>query len=266
MTGFIGGGNMAEALIKGMLQTKKFRANEIAVSEIKEDRRSYLQKTYNINVLSSNKELLSLSNTIILAVKPQIMDQVIEEIKDSTTEDKIVISIAAGITLSYLSLKLKTKKLIRVMPNTPALVGEGMSVIAVKEKLSDKEIESVKKIFLSVGKVLEISEEQMNAVTALSGSGPAFIALFVESMIESSTKLGLSTKDAYELATQTLLGTAKLTSSGISPEKLRQMVTSPGGTTEAGLKTFEKKEFSKIVGEALEAAHKRAKELGENKK
>lgn len=266
MTGFIGGGNMAEALIKGMLQTKKFKTNEIAMSEPKQERRSYLQKTYGINVLSSNKELASLADIIILAVKPQIMDQIIEEVKDSITEGQTVVSIAAGITLSYLSSKLITKKLTRVMPNTPALVGEGMSVIAVKENFSDKEIESVKNIFLSVGKVLEIEEEQMDAVTALSGSGPAFIALFIEAMTASSMKLGLSSADADMLAAQTLFGTAKLINSGISPEKLREMVTSPGGTTEAGLRIFEKGEFSKIVSEALEAAHKRAKELGGRQK
>lgn len=266
MIGFIGAGNMAEALIKGMLQTKKFKTSEIIASEPKEDRRLYLQKTHSINVVSSNKELVSLSDIIILAVKPQIMDQVLEEVKDSITETKTVVSIAAGITLSYLSSKLKTKKLIRVMPNTPALVGEGMSVIAVKENFSTEDIVSVKNIFASVGKVLEISEEQMDAVTALSGSGPGFIASFAEAIIENSTKLGLSNKDANELTTQTLMGTAKLLSSGISPSELRKTVTSPGGTTEAGLKIFEKREFSKIIGEALEAAHKRAKELGEKKK
>jgi pyrroline-5-carboxylate reductase len=265
MIGFIGAGNMAEALIKGMLQTKKFKTSEILASEPKEDRRSYLQKTYNINTLSSNKEIVSLSDIIILAVKPQMMDQVLEEIKNSITENKTVVSIAAGITLLYLSSKLKTKKLIRVMPNTPALVGEGMSVISAKEKIPAEDIASVKNIFASVGKVIEVSEEQMDTVTALSGSGPGFIALFAEAIIENSIKLGLSSKDANELATQTLLGTAKLLSSGISPAKLREMVTSPGGTTEAGLKIFEKREFSKIVGKALEAAYKRSKELGEKR-
>ncbi len=262
MTGFIGGGNMAEALIKGMIQDSRFKIQDILVSELREDRRKYLEHTYGVKTTNSNKDIASSCNIIILAIKPQIMGQVLEEIKSAVTDDKTVVSIAAGITLSYLQSKLNTKKLIRVMPNTPALVHEGMSVMSLCECFSDKEISPIREIFMSVGKVLTLPEKYMNAVTALSGSGPAFIAFFIEAMVEGGVKSGLSKEDASELATQTLLGTARLLETGMPPEKLREMATSPGGTTAAGLKVFEEKGFKNIVLSAIDAAVKRAEELG----
>ena len=272
MTGFIGGGNMAEALIKGMVKSQPPSAArpggtseteyEIFVSEPSEERRKYLQRTYDIRTTQSNKEVVSASDILILAVKPQILDSVLDEIAGLITDEKTVVSIAAGITLSYLSARINTKKLIRVMPNTPALVQEGMSVMSLYEGFPDKDIAAVKETFMSIGKVLTMPEESMNAVTALSGSGPAFFALFVEAMIESGEQMGLRREDAAQLAVQTMCGTAKLLDTGMSPEKLRQMVTSPGGTTEAGLGVFGEKDLKGTVGEALSAARKRAEELG----
>ena len=184
MIGFIGGGNMAEALIKGVRSSEfGVRSMNIFVSEPREDRRRYLEETYKIKTTSSNKDVAASCNIIILAVKPQNIVAVLDEISDVITDEKTVVSIAAGITLSYLQSKLKTKKLIRVMPNTPALVQEGMSVLSLCECFSDKDIAAVREIFMSIGKVLTLPEKYMNAVTALSGSGPAFIALFIEGMI-----------------------------------------------------------------------------------
>ncbi|MDP3049342.1 MAG: pyrroline-5-carboxylate reductase [Thermodesulfovibrionales bacterium] len=260
--GFIGGGNMAEALIKGMIQDSRFKIQDIFVSEPRDDRREYLEQTYGVRTTNSNKDIASSCNIIILAVKPQIMGQVLEEIKSAVTDDKTVVSIAAGITLSYLQSKLNTKKLIRVMPNTPALVHEAMSVMSLCECFSDKDINPVREIFMSIGKVLTLPEKYMNAVTALSGSGPAFIAFFIEAMVEGGVKSGLSKENASELAIQTLLGTARLLETGMPPEKLREMVTSPGGTTAAGLKVFEEKGFKNIVLSAIDTAVKRAEELG----
>ncbi|MCX5718273.1 MAG: pyrroline-5-carboxylate reductase [Nitrospirae bacterium] len=263
MTGFIGGGNMAEALIKGIVKSSRLGVkNEIIVSEPREERRRYLEQTYGVKTTNSNKDIASSCNIIILAVKPQIMEQVLEEIKSAVTDDNTVVSIAAGITLSYLQSKLNTKKIIRVMPNTPALVHEGMSVMSLCECFSDKDINPVRGIFMSVGKVLTLPEKYMNAVTALSGGGPAFIAFFIEAMIEGGVKSGLNKEDAYELAIQTLLGTARLLETGMPPEKLREIVTSPGGTTAAGLKVFEEKGLKDIVLGATGAAAKRAEELG----
>jgi pyrroline-5-carboxylate reductase len=259
MIGFIGGGNMAEALIKGMVQSGM---KDIIVSEPREDRRSYLERTYGTKTTSDNKEVVRQSAIVILAVKPQNMDDVTSEIAQFITGEKLVVSIAAGITLPYLTSRLKTSKIVRVMPNTPALVQEGMSVLSMCECIHDKEMAVVRGIFMSVGKVLVLPEKYMDAVTALSGSGPAFVALFAEAMIAAGIKIGLSDDNASELAIQTVIGTAKLLETGMPPDKLREMVTSPGGTTAAGLKVFEEKGLKEMVHSVIEAAATRSKELG----
>lgn len=261
MIGFIGGGNMAEAIIKGVRSQESRVRRDIIVSEPKEERRKYLEQSYGIKTTNSNKEVASSCNIIILAIKPQNMAEVLNEITDVITEEKTVVSIAAGITLSYLQSKLKTKKLIRVMPNAPTIVQEGMSVMSLCECFSDKDIAIVRDIFMSIGKVLTLPEKYMNAVTALSGSGPAFIAFFIEAAIAAGEKMGLSKDHASELAIQTLIGTARLLDEGMPPEKIREMVTSPGGTTAAGLKIFEEKGIKDIVYDAMLAAKKRAEEL-----
>ncbi len=259
MTGFIGGGKMAEALIKGMAgQGKK----DILVAEPLEERRLWLENSYGVRTTGANKEVAKSCGIIILAVKPQNMAAVLDEIADSIAEDKTVVSIAAGITLAFLQERLKTRKLVRVMPNTPAIVQEGMSVLSLCECFSESDIAAVREIFMSVGKVLTLPEKYMNAVTALSGSGPAFVALFAEALTEAGVKMGLGGENASVLALQTLVGTAKLLESGMSPEQLRVMVTSPGGTTAAGLKIFEEKGLKNIVADVLQAAVKRAEELG----
>ncbi len=262
MIGFIGGGNMAEALVKGLKTSKPKLANEMIVSEPLGERRKYLELTYGIKTTSDNKEAALTSEIIILAVKPQNMEDVLTEISPIITDQKTVVSIAAGISLSYLKSKLKTSRLIRVMPNTPALVMEGMTVISLCSCLPMTIVAPVRDIFMSVGKVMTLPEKYMDSVTALSGSGPAFIAFFVESLIAGAEKIGMSSDSASELAIQTLIGTSRLIESGVPPAKLREMVTSPGGTTAAGLKTFEEKGFQAIVAEALEAALIRAGELG----
>jgi pyrroline-5-carboxylate reductase len=259
MTGFIGGGNMAEALIKGMTSQGM---KDIFVAEPAEEKRLQLGRTYGIRTTGSNMEVVSACEIIVLAVKPQNMGAVLDEISEGVTEDKTVVSIAAGITLAYLGSKLRTTKLIRVMPNTPAIVQEGMSVMSLCDCFYGREVDMVKSILMSVGRVLLLPERYMDAVTALSGSGPGFIALFVEALTESGVAMGIGKPDAATLAVQTLLGTAKLLDTGMSPEKLRAMVTSPGGTTAAGLKVFEENNLMSIVGNALGAARRRAEELG----
>jgi len=262
MIGFIGGGNMAEALIKGIRGQGLGAGEEIIVSEPNEERRRYLEQTYRVRTTQYNKEVASFCDIIILAVKPQNMEAVLGEIADVIDDTKTVVSIAAGITLSYLQARLKTTKIIRVMPNTPALIQEGMSVYSLCECFTGSEVNIVKSILMSIGRVIALPERHMDAVTAVSGSGPAFIALFIEAMIEAGDKLGLNRNDAAELAVQTVVGTAKLLDTGMSTENLRQMVTSPGGTTAAGLKVFEEKGLKPIVFEALLAAKNRAEELG----
>lgn len=259
MIGFIGGGNMAEALIKGMVQSGM---KDIMVSEPRDERRLYLEKTYSVKAAHDNKEAVRKCTIIILAVKPQNMDDVTAGISDLISPDKLIVSIAAGITLSYLTSRLKTSRIIRVMPNTPALVQEGMSVLSLCECIPDKDMSIVRDIFMSVGRVLVLPEKYMDAVTAVSGSGPGFIAYFVECMTEAGVKVGLGSHDASELAIQTLIGTAKLLETGMPPDKLREMVTSPGGTTAAGLKAFEEKGFKDVISAVIQAAVERSKELG----
>jgi pyrroline-5-carboxylate reductase len=179
-------------------------------------------------------------------------------------EEKTIVSIAAGITLSYLSTRLKTRKIVRIMPNTPALIQEGMSVMSMCECINGKDIEVIRDIFMSVGRLLTLPEKYMDAVTALSGSGPAFISYFVEAMIEGGVSRGLSEDNANALVVQTLLGTARLLDTGMNPSKLRGMVTSPKGTTAAGLAVFEEKGLKEIVVAAIAAATERAKELGKS--
>ncbi len=259
MIGFIGGGNMAEALIKGMTMEGM---KDIIVAEPREERGQELVRRYGILATQANSSVVSSCSIIILAVKPQNMESVIDEIAADIDHSKTVVSIAAGITLSYLQSRLKTDKIVRVMPNTPALVQEGMSVMSLCECFTGKEINIIRSIFMSVGRVMALPERFMDAVTAVSGSGPAFIALFLEAMIDAGSNMGLSRDDATELAVQTAVGTAKLLDGGMSPERLRQMVTSPGGTTAAGLKVFEEKELKNTVSDALHAAKNRAQELG----
>lgn len=257
--GFIGGGNMAEALIRGITSEGR---KDILVSEPRDDRRDYLMKSYGIETTDSNRNVVSSCNIIILAVKPRNMDEVLNEIGSEVDDTKTVVSIAAGVTLDYLTSKLNTKKLLRVMPNTPALVQEGMSVISMCDCFAGSEIGTVRDIFMSVGKVITLPEKYMNTVTALSGSGPAFFVLFTEAMIDAGIKNGLSEDDAAALVTQTLVGTVKLLETGMPLQQLREMVTSPGGTTAAGLEAFEEKGLGDIVSSAIDAAIKRADELG----
>jgi len=259
MIGFIGGGNMAEALIKGILRSGK---KDVFVSEPRDERRSYLEQTYRIQTTSDNREICRKCPLVILAVKPQNMDEVTAEISGFLSGTALVISIAAGITLAYLSQRLKTQRIIRVMPNTPALVQEGMSVLSMCECIQDGELAPVREIFMSVGRVIVLPEKYMDAVTAVSGSGPAFYALFAEKMIEAGTAQGLTAGDASELAIQTMIGTARLLETGMPPARIREMVTSPGGTTAAGLRVFEERDLASLVRAAIESAAQRSRELG----
>lgn len=250
---------MAEAMIKGMTS---HGMKEILVSEPREERRQYLESQYNVSTTADNKKLASACSIVILAVKPQNMDAVADEIKGTITEDNTVVSIAAGITLTYLTSKFNTKKIIRVMPNTPALVQKGMSVMSLCECFSDNDIMVVRDILMSIGEVITLPEKYMDAVTAVSGSGPGFIAFFIEAIILAGVKAGLSEDDSRTLAVQTAIGTAGLLDTGMSPSKLREMVTSPGGTTAAGLKSLDEAGLGKTVESAIEAAKNRSEELG----
>lgn len=259
MIGFIGGGKMAEALIKGLI-TQGNRS--LFVSEILADRRRYLETTYGIKTTADNKDVAATCSILILAVKPQDMATVLDEIAQTVTVDKTVVSIAAALTLEFFQQRLKTPKIVRVMPNTPVLVQEGMTALAFSDDYPDRDKAIVQKLFMSVGKVIVLPEAQMNAIAALSGSGPAFIALFVEALIAAAVHMGLTEKQATQAAIQTVIGTAALLKTGMTPEQLRTMVASPNGTTIEGLKVFDELGLQKLVNAALQASLKRADELG----
>ncbi|KKK98120.1 hypothetical protein LCGC14_2645940 [marine sediment metagenome] len=259
MIAFIGGGNMAEALIKGMKGSGS--KEDITVSEPLAQRREYLRDTYGVSVTFDNAEAVKKASIIVLAVKPQQMDKVIADIAPGVDSKKTVVSIAAGITIKYYLDRLDTERVVRVMPNMGAMKGEGMSVLSFCDCFNDADINRVKEIFISSGVAISLPERHMDAVTALSGSGPAFIALFIESMIEAGVSLGLGRDDAAQLAIQTLRGTTEVLDGGPTPGKLIEMVRSPGGTTAEGLSTFEREGLRLTVLKALEAAARRSKEL-----
>ena len=258
MIGFIGGGNMAEALIRGLIKNGK---RNIMVSDPVDERRRYLEKCYGIKTIASNIDVVNNSEIIVIAVKPQNILEVLEEIKDYVKEKHTVVSIAAGIPLNLIKNYLKTDKLIRAMPNLAAIVGESMTVLAICECLEMKIVAPVRDIFMSVGKVITLPEHYMNLVTALSGSGPGFLCYIVEQFIDLATELGFAEDIAKELIIQTFIGTAKLLDSGIPPDKIRQKVTSPGGTTEAGLRVLSSSNLREILFQTLQEATKRAQEL-----
>jgi pyrroline-5-carboxylate reductase len=258
MIGFIGGGNMAEALIRGLVKEGK---RDIIVSDPIDERRRYLENCYGVKTTPSNQQVVNLSDIIVIAVKPQNIKEVLEEIKDSVTEKHTVVSIAAGIPISLIQKYLKTNKLIRAMPNFAATVGEAITVLALCECLEMKIVAPVRDIFMSVGKVLTLPEHFMNFVTAISGSGPGFLCYIIEEFINVATEFGFTEDIAKELIIQTFIGTAKLLDSGLPPDRIRQKVTSPGGTTEAGLKVLSDGTLAKILKETLIAASNRAKEL-----
>lgn len=259
----IGAGQMGEALVRGFLQSGVLGANQILLSDISVERLEILKDKYRVEFTTDNREAIKNGDIILLAVKPQQIDQVLVEARDMFRTDNLIISIAAGVkTEKIYNLIGKDAPVIRVMPNTPALVGKGMSVISRGRFADTESAEIASKLFSSVGEVVELPEDMQNQATAISGSGPAYFFLIVESLVDAGMKAGLDENTASKLVIQTMAGAASLLQeTGRKPGDLREMVTSPGGTTAAALQVFAKHEFRFIVQEAVEAAIKRAGEL-----
>lgn len=260
--GFIGCGNMGSALIGGAL--KVVSPQSVNVYDIDEAKAAALKEEYGLNILSSEDELIEHSEIVILAVKPQYLNETAVNISASL-EGKLIISILAGKSSSSIRSALAQNadySIVRVMPNTPALIGEGMSALSFEEGISESEKEFVRAIFNGVGKVIEVEEEKMDIITACSGSGPAYLFKFIEAAADTAAKNGIEKAEAQMLMAQTFLGAAKLLiESKESAETLRRNVTSKGGTTEAALKAFDEKGFNEIVAYALEKAKARSEEL-----
>lgn len=263
IAGFIGGGNMAEAIIKGIIAGGT-APESILVAEPVATRRHQLAQQYNITTTADNRDVAAACKTIILAVKPQTAPSVCSALKSDLTGAHLLISIMAGISCATLEGYFTAPpRVVRVMPNTPALVLAGATAAAPGKTATSEDLTAVEALFSQVGKCYRVDEKLMDAVTGLSGSGPAYVLTFIEALADGGVKNGLPRETALNLAIQTVLGTAKLLAeTGEHPGSLRDKVTSPGGTTIAGLHALEKGSFRATVMNAVEAATIRSKELG----
>jgi pyrroline-5-carboxylate reductase len=262
--GFIGAGNMAEAMIRGLLRGSDFEASQVSASGPREERVAELRERYRINATTDNK-VPAAAEIVVLSVKPQILSRVLDEVGDEIRSDALVISIAAGVPVGAIQARLASgTRVVRAMPNTPALVDAGATAIAGGEHARAEDLADAKRIFDSIGLTVILEESQLDAVTGLSGSGPAYVFLILEALSDAGVKVGLSRRTAQLLAAQTLLGSAKLLlETNEHPGRLKDMVTSPGGTAITGLHTLEHGGVRTTLMNAVEAATRRSRELGE---
>jgi pyrroline-5-carboxylate reductase len=263
--GFIGAGNMGEALIRGLVNANVVAPEAIWASDVRLERLKELDSQYGIQLAPDNLEVVRQADVLIMAVKPQIMTAVLREIAPVLNRRKLMISLAAGVSTARIRATLgREVRLIRVMPNTPALVLEGVTAIAKAEGLEADDLDVAGEIFSAVGRVVVLDEELLDAVTGLSGSGPAYVAVVIESLADGGVKMGLDRLTAMTLATQTVLGAAKLLlETGMHPGALKDMVSSPGGTSIAGISALEEGGIRTTFIKAVERATGRSKELGQ---
>lgn len=261
--GFIGGGNMAEAIIKGLLKGP-FPAKEIVVGEPIEERRRLLAQRYRVQITADNLEVVKACDLIVLAVKPQIAKEALSGISSAFSGSKLLISILAGIATATLEEYFDgSPRVVRAMPNTPALVGEGASALCRGRFATPDDLLTARDLFEAVGMVQEVSEAQMDAVTGLSGSGPGYVFTIIEALADGGVQQGLQRDIALSLAAQTVLGAARLVrESAEHPAVLRDRVCSPGGTTIAAVKVLEERGLRAALMEAVERASRRSRELG----
>lgn len=261
---FIGAGNMAEALIRGLLRGNVFAPDEITASGPREERMRELAERFHIRTTTNNHEAAK-AEIIVLSVKPQILSRVLEQIGKDISPDALVISIAAGVPVTAIQARLaEGARIVRAMPNTPALVDAAATAIAGGEHARASDLEAAKQIFDAVGITVILEESALDAVTGLSGSGPAYVFLILEALSDAGVKVGLSRRNSQLLAAQTLLGSAKmLLETNEHPGRLKDMVTSPGGTAITGLHTLENGGVRTTLMNAVEAATRRSRELGE---
>ena len=274
--GTIGGGVMGEALLSRLIAQKVYLPSEILVSDPQPQRRQFLTETYGIGTTASNLEVAAATEVLFLAIKPQVFETVALELsvgvdrpQDHNGEianpksEAVNVSILAGMSLSKLAQAFPGQAVLRVMPNTPATVGAGMSAIAPGKLVQPADLELVKRMFEAVGEVVEVPESMLDAVTGLSGSGPGYVAILIEALTDGGVCAGLPRAIASQLALQTVFGTAKLLQeTGMHPAELKDRVTSPGGTTIAGIATLESNGFRSALIEAVKAACLRSQELG----
>ena len=262
--GFIGGGKMGEALINGILRAGLSSSDKIMVSDVDKKRLQILEKEAGIKTTQDNKKITSDSDIIILAVKPNMMGNILDELNSEITSKHLIISIAAGVPLSFMESSLNEGcRVVRVMPNTPCLVGETAAGYALGKNATQADGKLVGQLLDAVGKSFLLEEKHLDAVTGLSGSGPAFIYVVIEALADGGVKMGLPRDVANTLAAQTAFGAAKMVlESGTHIGQLRDSVTSPGGTTIEGLHALEKGGIRNALIDAVESATKKSKRLG----
>jgi len=266
--GFIGGGNMAEALIRGLVKGNHLPASHVLASGPRRERLDELHAKYAIETMIDYKALAERCDLVVLSVKPQILDKVLREIGDRLKSGTLVISIAAGVDTATIEEAVADGvRVVRAMPNTPALVGAGATAISAGKHASPEDLATARAMFDAVGITVELDESHLDAVTGLSGSGPAYIFLILEALADAGVKVGLARRNAQRLAAQTVMGSAKmLMDLDEHPGVLKDMVTSPGGTAIAGLHTLEEGGLRTTLINAVETATKRARELGRGSK
>jgi pyrroline-5-carboxylate reductase len=261
---FLGAGNMAEALVKGLLRAHVASPSEIICTDRRTERGPELTHKYGIRFQKDNLAAVREAGIVVLSVKPQAMNKLLEEIKPGLDQSKLVISIAAGVPIEAIERKVGHGiRIIRTMPNTPALVGAGATALSAGEHATEADLAQARALFEAVGLAVVVDEPLLDAVTGLSGSGPAYIFLIIEALSDGGVKAGLARDQAQELAAQTVLGSAKLLiETGEHPGRLKDQVTSPGGTAIAGLHTLEAGGLRTTLMDAVEAATFRSRELG----
>ncbi|MFC2014064.1 pyrroline-5-carboxylate reductase [Chloroflexota bacterium] len=263
-TAFIGGGNMGEAMLAAILEKGLSVPQDILVSDVIEARRQYLKQRYSVIVLSNNLGALPTGDVIVLAIKPQNLVGVMAELSGRLKPTQLVLSIIAGAKIDTLHRGLKHGCIVRAMPNTPAQIGEGMSVWTATAEVTEEQRAGAGSIIGAMGKEIYVDNEKyIDMATAVSGSGPAYVFLFMESLVDAAVDIGLPRDMAQKLVLQTIVGAGHFVQkSGKELDELRRMVTSPGGTTAEALLQFEEGKLLETVKQAVEAAYNKARELG----
>ncbi len=266
--GFVGTGNMGSALIKSLVKSNFLPTDKISMFDLDKNKMAQLKDETGVGYFGTAKELVQWSDIIVLAVKPNILKNVLEDLKPVIDDKKIIVSFAVGIPVSFYEDILGTdKKIVRSMPNTPAMVGEGMTLICQNENVTELELSIVKQMFDCAGKCEYLSEKLMNEVTALTGSSPAYVFMFIEAMADGAVLSGIPRDMAYRLAAQAVLGSAKMVlETGLHPGILKDQVCSPGGTTIEAVNTLEKNGFRYTIMDAMNECTKKARLIGETYK
>ena len=256
---------MGQAIISGILSKHQLDPTHVTASDTQQERLKAVQDAYGIQITQNNLEAISKAHVVVLAIKPQVLPAVLAELRDTIKSETLVLSIVAGVTIKTIAAGLNHRAIVRTMPNTPAQVGEGMTVWTASTEVASVQIQQATAIVDALGKHLHVSNEKfLDMATAITGSGPAYVFLLIEALVDSAVQLGFSMADAHELVVQMVFGAASFARvSEAQPAEMRNMVTSPGGTTAAAVSQLEKDGFRSLISAAVQAAYLRSVELGQ---